>query len=262
MSRLSQRGQGAFFDLFQTSTDGSCDVLVGARFDSSDGREFVVVQNAGTALLSGNLIQGPAKIANHQTIAVVTFTAASVPNGTLAQVTATLGNTLTTLNQYALGYAVVNAGTGIGQTLKIASNSAVAGNAVVTIKFEDNPGVALDNTSKLCLHLNPYGSQNGTDFRTSGVIINPHAAATGSVVGVTLYPVAATTTTVLSYGLIQTKGIVACLNDANTNIGVDLMPSTNTDGAVMTYAAATGSRVGTSTQAGVTTESRLITIQL
>lgn len=263
MSRITERGQGAPFPVLQGSTDASLVTLTGSVWDSPDAREWVLVQNAGTALVSGNLIQAPAIIANHQNLAVTAFTAYTANGNQPAQVTVTLGGTLVTANQYAGGYALVNAGTGIGQTLKIASHpaqSTTTGSLVVTL--EDSPGVALDTSSKVCLSLNPYGSPNGTDFRTLGVIINPHTAATGQVVGVTAYPIVASTATLASYGYIVKSGPVACLNDATTAIGLDLMPSSNTDGAVMTYVVATRTRVGVSTQAGVTTEARLITLQL
>ncbi len=262
MSRLTQPGQGGPIELFSTSTDASLATMCGAKFYSADGREFALVQNAGTALVAGNMIQGPAKIANHQNLTITAYTAASISLGTPATVVATSGGTLVTANQYAGGYLLVNAGTGIGQTLKIASNSSATSNGAITIKLEDAPLVALSvSDSKVCLSLNAYGSQNGTDFRTSGVVVCP-TTLTGQVIGATLYAIAATSTTVLSYGLIQTKGPIAVLNDATTAIGLDLMPSSNTAGAVMTYVVATSSRVGTSSQAGVTTEARLITLQL
>lgn len=263
MSRLTQRGATGPIDLFQTSTDASLATLVGSKFDSADGREFALVQNAGTALVSGTLIMGPKPITNHQNLTVVSFTASSANGNIPPSVLVTLGGTLVTANQYQGGYAIVNAGTGIGQTLKIKSHVAQAtttGN--VSIVLEDSPAVALDATSKVCLRLNPYGSQFGTDFRTSGVIVTDHTAVTGQILGVSLSALAATSTSVLSYGFVQSKGAVACLNDATTAQGLDLMPSSNTDGAVMTYVVATNTRVGVSTQAGVTTEARQINIQL
>lgn len=257
MSYFSGRAQGGPTPYAGTSTDASLATLVGARFDTADGREFVLVQNAGTALVAGNLIQGPAQITNHSNQAVV---AAVAVGGTT--VTVTLGGTLVTLNQYAGGFLIVNAGAGIGQTLRIASHPAQAtsnGNVVITL--EDPVQVALTTSSKATFRLNPYGSSNGTDFRTSGVVVCP-TALTGQVIGVTAWPIPATSTTVLQYGLIQTRGLVSCLNDATTAIGLDLMPSSNTAGAVMTYVVATATRVGTATQAGVTTEARHITVQL
>lgn len=243
-----------------TSTDVSLATMVGSRWETSDGREYVLVQNAGTALVAGNLIQGPPQIANHQNLTTTAFTAATT--SALATVTVTLGATLASTNQYQLGYAIVNAGTGIGQTLKISSHPSAAQSGSLKITLEDNPVVALDTTSKICLRLNPYGTQNGTDFRTSGVVICP-TTLTGQVIGVTNYAIGATTAAgAITYGLIQTRGLTSCLNDATTAIGLDVMPSSNTAGAVMTYVAATSSRVGTSTQAGVTTEARQITVQL
>ncbi len=257
MSRITQEGQGAPFELFQTSTDPSLATMTGARFTASDGRKFVIVQNAGTALVSGNLIQGPAQIANHQNL--VTSTQAIGDTS----VTVTLGGTAVTANQYQGGLLIFNAGTGLGQTLKIKSHPAQATTTgTVVLQLEDAITVAtVTGSTKSSLRLNAYGSSNGTDVRTSGVVICP-TTLTGTVIGVTLYPIAASTTTVPSYGYIQTSGPVACLNDATTAIGLDLMPSANTAGAVQTYVAATSSRIGTSTQAGVTTETRLITVQL
>jgi len=240
-----------------TSNDASLATLVGSRF-SSGNREFVLIQNGGTALVAGNLIQGPVSIgANHTGLAVA---AASAIGATT--ITVTMGGTLCTANQYQGGYAVISAGTGIGQTLKIASHPAGTSSGSVVLTLEDPLSVAIDiATSKVSLTLNPHGSQYGTTFATSGCVVCP-TTLTGPVLGVTITPIPATTATVLSYGFIQTKGAVACLNDAGTAIGLDLMPSSNTAGAVMTYVVATKSRVGTSTVAGETTKAQIINIQL
>lgn len=268
MSRLTEKGATGPLALFTTSTDLSLGTLVGSKFDSSDGREFVLVQNGGTALVSGNLIQSPAKIGTttgHQNLATSTAAVGAT------QVTVTLGGTAATANQYAGGYVIFNAGTGAGQTLKIQSHPAqTSTSGTVVLTLEDAIVVAtLASDTKSCLVLNPYGSYNGTNASTHGVIVMP-TTNTGGPIGVTLYPIAATTTSggtlanggIPSYGLIQTKGVVSCLNDATTAIGLDVMPSANTAGALQTYVAATNTRVGTATQAGVTTEKRLVTIQL
>lgn len=257
MSRLTQAGQGAPFELYTTSTDLSTGTLAGSKFSSADGREFVIVQNAGTTLVSGNLIQGPVTIgANHTNL-----TASTQAIGDKV-VTLTLGATAVTANQYAGGLVVINAGTGIGQTLKIASHPAAALSTTCVFTLEDAFSVATATaSSKGTLQLNPYGSSNGVDFRTSGVVVCP-TTLTGQIIGVTVYPIPASTATVASYGLIQTRGTVGCLNDANTAIGLDLMHSANTAGAVQTYVVATSGRIGTAHVAGVTTEVRPITLQL
>lgn len=258
MSRFTQKGQGGPLGYAQTSTDLSLGTLTGAKFDTSDGREFVLIQNAGVTLASGNLIQGPVKIgANHSNLACTTAAIGATT------ITVTLGGTAVTANQYQGGFLVINAGTGIGQTLKIASHPAQSSSSgTVVLTLEDPFQVAtLASDSKATLDLNPYGAANGTDVRTSGCVVCP-TTLTGPVIGVTVSPIAASTSTVPSYGFIQTKGVVGCLNDATTAIGLDVMPSANTAGAVQTYVVATKCRVGTSYVAGVTTEVRPIMIQL
>lgn len=257
MSFFSQKGQGAPIGYASTSTDTSLATMAGAKFDTSDGREFVLIQNAGVALVSGNLIQGPVQIGSTHTNLATSTAAVGATT-----VTVTAGGTLITANQYQGGFVVFNAGTGIGQTLRISSHPAATSSGTCVLTLEDTVKVAtLSSDTKSTLVLNPYGSQYGTDVRTSGCVVCP-TTLTGPVIGVTVSPIPASTTTVPSYGFIQTKGIVGCLNDANTAIGLDLMPSANTAGAVATYVVATKTRIGSSTVAGVTTEVRPITVQL
>lgn len=257
MSYFTQRGQGAPMAYASTSTDTSLSTLTGAKFDTADGRTFVLIQNAGVALVAGNLIQGPVSIgANHNNLATSTAAVGAT------QVTVTAGGTAISANQYQGGFVVFNAGTGIGQTLQILSHPSATSAGTCVLTLADPIQVAtLASDTKSTLVLPVYGSKNGADVRTSGCVVCP-TTLTGSVIGVTVSPIAASTTTVPSYGYIQTAGIVGCLNDANTAIGLDLMPSANTAGAVATYVVATKTRVGNATVAGVTTEVRPITIQL
>ena len=232
---------------FQTSTDTSLKTLVGTRWDLSDGREVALVYNAAAgAIAAGKLVQSPAIVTAHQNLVVTAFQAYSANGNTPAKVTVTLGAAAATANQYAGGYLIVNDNNGEGQTLKIASHPAADSSGSLAVTLEDGPTVAITTSSEVCLSALPYYD----------VVVCP-TTLTGKPVGVTLYNLP-----VSSYGYIQTRGPVACLNDANTAIGLDLMPSANTAGAVASYVVATASRVGTSTQAGVSTEYRLIDIQL
>lgn len=257
MSRITQRAQGGPVEIFKTSTDSALATMVGARFEASDGREFVLVQNGGTALASGKLVQSPATIgANHTGLAASTQAIGD------KVITVTLGGTLATANQYAGGYAVVSAGTGAGQTLKIASHLAGTSSGTVILNLEDALTVATSSSdTKVTLVLNPYGSSNGTDVSTSGVVVCP-TSATGSVIGASLYPIAASSATVPSYGLIQTRGPIAILNDSATAVGLDVMPSSSVAGSVVTYAVATRNRVGTASVAGENTKYQIVTLQL
>lgn len=268
MSRITQKGATGPLALtasgaFQTSTDLSLNTLVGARWDLSDGREVVLVQNGGTALTSGKWIGGPNIIANHQACATTAFTAYSANGNQPAQVTVTLGATAVTANQYAGGFLVVATGTGAGQTLKIASHPAAALSTGVVVTLEDAPNVALvAASSTVNLILNPYGSINGTSYSTFGVVLGLHTGFTGSIAGISLYPIPASTATVPSYGFLMVKGVTGALNGGTTAAGLDLMPSQSVDGALSTYVVATAARVGTSTQAGIDTDYNLITVQL
>lgn len=241
-----------------TNSDNSIATLVGAEFKSADGRSFALVQIGASNIGSGLLVQSPASIgANHTGLTCATAAIGAT------QITVTLGGTAVTANQYAGGYAVVSAGTGIGQTLRIASHPAQATTSgTVVLTLEDPLSVATAvSDSKVSLTLPQFGSANGATVQTSGVIVNP-VTATGRTIGATIYPLTASTTTVPSYGWIQTKGAVAVLNDSATAIGLDVMPSSSVAGSVVTYVVATRNRVGTSTVAGENTKAQLITLQI
>ena len=241
-----------------TSTDASLATLVGVKFSSADGRVFTLIQNGGTALTAGKLVQGPVSIgANHTGLTCATAAIGAT------QITVTLGGTAVTANQYAGGFAVVSAGTGIGQTLRIKSHpaqSTTTGTVVLTLEDPLSVATAVAD-SKVSLTLNPYGSSNGADVTTSGCVISP-TTATGPTIGVTITPIAASTATVPTYGWVQTHGPVAVLNDSATAIGLDVMPSSSVAGAVVTYVAATRNRIGTATVAGENTKAQIINLQL
>lgn len=241
-----------------TSTDASLGTLCGSEWRDNAGRVWVLVQNGAVALVSGNLIQSPASIgANHTGL---TLSTAAI--GATA-VTATLGGTAVTANQYAGGFLAISAGTGIGQTLQIASHPAqTSTSGTVVLTLADPLSVAtLTSDSKGSLTLPQYGSQNGVAITTSGVVVAP-TTLTGKVIGATAYPIPASSSTVPSYGFIVKRGPVAVINVSTTAAGLDLMPSTGTAGNVATYVVATNPRIGTSTVAGETAKAQLIEMQL
>lgn len=252
------------FGLFKTDTSASDATMVGQRFDTEDGRQVVLFQNGTVALASGVLTQHSAIIANHQNVAVASYTAASITTGLPASATLTLGATKADQNYYAGGFAVINAGSGIGQTLRITSSTATAASGTMTVVFEDAPAVALTTSSKVCLIAAPY----------AGVVIAP-TTATASEAGVTLYPVAASVANTYdgtsgaltavgtpTFGYMVTKGVTSCLSDATVaGVGLGVMRSTTTAGSI-TVATATGDRVGSAYQTSVSAESRAIFVNL
>lgn len=244
--------------------DPSPSTAVGQRFDLNDGREVRLISNGAVALTSGVLVQGVAITANHQNMAVAVPATYPATAGTF-QVSVTLGATKLNVNQYQGGYLIVNAGTGIGQTLRVASNpAAVSAGAATIITLEDPIQVTLDATSKVSLIPSPY--QN--------CVINP-TTATNSPVGVTLYPVAAatlntydatsgalTTTGVAQYAFVVSKGVSSCLADSGVAaVGVGISPSTTTAGAI-TMSLAYMTSIGRALQSSVSAESRTVFLDL
>lgn len=216
--------------------DSNFDTYVGMKFDSSDGREFVLIQNGAVALAPAKVVQSPAEVTAFQKLAMTVPTAYPATAG-LLQILVTNGSTVLNVNQFASGYAIIASGTGIGQMLKIASHQPAANAATFVVTLEDPIQTTLDATSKVSLLANPY---NG-----SVIAVASGSTQTGSPVGITLYNIAASTaptynaTTgaltaagVAQYGLVQTHG--------------PAVGTITTGGASLT----TGSGLGISTTAG------------
>lgn len=238
MSNLSPDIQVIPQNLFTSSATGNTEV--GARAVTPDGRVFRYVKAGATALVPGKLQQASAIVANHQNVAVQ----AAAAIGATA-VSATLGATAATANQYAGGLMIVNDVTGEGYSYKVKSHAAVDASGVITVNLEDAIVVALTTSSEVSFIANPY----------SGVIVNP-TTPTASPVGVAIYPVAAN-----EYGWIQTKGLVSCLNDGGTTVGLAVAPSQATAGAVKTGATTLDS-VGRAFQTATSTEYNAIFLAL
>lgn len=262
-STLSLFKQGTSASTGTGDVHPSISTQLGQRFILNDGREVVVVSNGATALVSGVLIQAPAIVAGHQTLAMTVPTATPATAG-LFQILVTNGATVINQNYYAGGYAIIKDGTGIGQTLRIASHPGAAASATCLLTLEDPIQVTLDATSIVNLIKNPY----------TNVVIAP-TTATGNVVGVTLYPLAADTAAtyngttgvqtaaeVSQFGFLVTKGITSCLSDSNVaTVGLGLMRSTTTAGTVAVRTA-TGADVGNALQTTISAKAGAIQIDL
>lgn len=277
MSNISQKGAaGPGFDLYATTSaatspvysDISNSTLTGSRWDTNDGREFVLVQVAGTALSAGTVIQGPAAQTNAVGLSPATtsttgyssaFPIVAPIGGKQIQIAS--GATAILANRFSGGYLTVVSGTGLGQTLSISSNTAASTTSAFVVTLEDQFTTATDSTSRFTLTINTYGSRFGTDYTTDGVIVSP-TTLTGKVIGVTAYPIPASTATVASYGFVQTRGPVACLAGSTVALGLDVGVPTSTAGMLITYAVATTTRIGTTLVASASGAYNLIDVQL
>jgi len=234
---------------------------VGQKFDTSDGREMVIVQNGTSAIAAGTLLQSAAEVTAFEKLAMTVPTATPATAGTY-QILVTNGSTVLNVNQYAGGYAIIAAGTGIGQMLKISTHQPAANAATFLVTLEDPIQTTLDATSKVTLLLNPYQS----------VITTPTTTATGGPVGVALYGIAASTAPTYSgttgaltangvnqYGLITCHGPAAVLVDSTiTNVGYPVGVSKTTAGTVGVATLTTVPQIGVSMQTLTSSESWLV----
>lgn len=255
-----------------TSTDASLASLVGVKWSTTDGRVVTLVQNGAAALVQGNVIQSPVQVTNTSELSPAT-TGTTGYLTSLGPIVAAVGGfsiqlasgaTAILANEFAGGYIYVGTGTGIGQFVRIASNTAAATTSAFNVTTEDPFTVATDSTSRYTLVVPPYGSLNGTAVTTHGVIVTPATTLTGVPIGVCLYPIAASTSTVPTYGFIQTKGFCAVLGSDSSAIGTLIqVPVSGTAGATAAYAVAGGATpIGTQVIVATSAHDSLVNLQL
>jgi hypothetical protein len=205
--------------------DTGLDALVGSRWNTDGGQTLTLVSNAAVALTQGVLVQNAAQVTAFEKMAITVPTAVPATAGTY-QVYVTNGSTVMNQNQFAGGQLIVAAGTGIGQTLDIASHTAAAATTgKITVTLADPIQTTLDATSVVSF-VSPVGAN---------VVIMP-TTPTGLAVGVTVYPMPAavantydgtagtlTTAGTPVYGFVVSHGQVGCLIDNSvTNVGYPL----------------------------------------
>jgi hypothetical protein len=221
-----------------------------------------MVRNGGTeiaaaSIASGVLVQAPAEITTWNNLAITVPTTYPATAGTY-QIYVTNAGTKLNVNEYANGYLIVSAGTGIGQTLQIASHQAAAASAKFVLTLQDPIQVTLDATSTVTLVRNPY----------IGVVLAA-TGLTGTVIGASFYVIGAGTASTYDgtagtlttqgqpvYAFIGCHGIWGCLMDATNApaVGLPASASTTTAGDATVFTAAKqiiGNMAGTATSAKV-----------
>lgn len=226
------------YDVVETSGQQT----LGDEVRTNDGRSFRYAYAGGSALVAGNLLQAPVETTAHQILSV-----AAAAIGT--NVVTTTSTVTVTANQYAFGYLAIAVTPDLGRMYSVQSHPA-ATSAAVAITLNTGLDVALNTSSKVSLVMNPY----------YGVIQNP-TTATSAPVGVAIVPTPAN-----YYGWIQTGGVAAVLLDGNGVVGVPVVASNGTAGAVETQVAGASSvvqsPVGTYYQTGTTADIGLIMLNL
>ncbi len=195
---------------------------LGTRGWTEDGRAFHYAKAGASDLVAGQVLQSPAIVAGHLALALAT-SVGSTGIGSIA-IGATCASSVAA-NLYAEGYLQVSAGVGQGYNYRISSHAAVSTGATGTFNLypEDALVVALGTTSIVALIANKY----------NGVIQAPVTTATGVIVGVAPYVIAAT-----QYGWIQTWGDCPVLMSGAGALGDPLVGISATAGGAATATAA------------------------
>lgn len=213
MSSLTGPVLAEYQDLFSSSATAGGPVgglQVGATAQTGDGRTFSFALAGATALVPGKLYQSSVETTAWELVAP----AAAAVGATTVTITTSL---TATLNILAGGYLIGATTPGQGYIYKIKGNTAVTSAANMVVTLEDPIQVALTTGSTVSLVAHP----------NSGIILNP-TSATGSIVGVPIYPV-----TAAQYGWIQTNGPAACLAQGTITVGEEVAASSTTAGAVV-----------------------------
>jgi hypothetical protein len=197
---------------------------LGTRFVTRDGRVFRYCKAGASALVVGNVIQAPAQDTAHQQL---TPSAAAIGATTIV---ATLGASAAAANLYAEGWAIIDTTPGLGYAYPISGHAAVDASGVITLNLpSDSPiQVALTSSSRVSLQRNPY----------AGVIQSPVTTLTGAVVGVAVYPIAAS-----QFGWIQTHGPGAVLVAGTPGVGLAVVVPGTAAGCVVVDGAASATKV-------------------
>ena len=245
-----------------TIYDYSFDSLCGVRFNTNDGRQVVMVRNGATeiaaaAIGSGLLVQAPAEMTTWNNLAMTVPTSYPATAGTY-QIYVTNAATKLNEGEYNNGYAIVSSGTGIGQTLQIASHPGAAASASFVLTLQDPIQVTLDATSTITLVRNPY----------IGVVVSA-TGLTGAVVGASFYAISAGTASTYDgtsgartaqgqpvYAFVGCHGVWGVRADATSTpaVGLPASASTTTAGDVTVFTAAKqiiGNMAGTATSAQI-----------
>ncbi len=228
----------ALFDESSTAKE-----RIGTIRELDDGRAFIYAENAGTALVAGQLCQAAAPVGNHLNVAVASATAVDA-----TQVTVTLGATAASANDYQDGYIHINDVDGEGQLYKIKSHPAASASASLVVTLYDKIRKALTTSSQATLTKHP----------AKDVIICP-TTLTSIPVGVPPMDITAD-----NFFWMQIKGPASVLTDGTLVIGALVVPSNGTAGSVEDFVPGTSLEtiLGSVLQVNVTTDYSLINLTI
>lgn len=216
---------------------------LGARAETKDGRVFHYAQAGASDTVAGNVLQSAAPIANH-----LANTAPAVAIGATS-FAYTPGATAGAANLYAEGYLSIDTTPGNGYTYQVSGHAAITSSVAFTLNLLDPIQVALTTSSRIGLVHNGY----------KNLIVNP-TTATAAVAGVSPYII-----TAVQYGWVQTWGPASVLINGTPGVGIGVVVSATTAGAVDVAAVAAEVNVriiGHMMQVGVSTKNNMVSLKI
>jgi len=187
--------------------------VLGTLRITQDGRKFRYAKDGGSDLVAGKM--GLATALSAYVVREVILAAVAIGKSTL-DLTITTGTAIAE-NELRGGYFTTQTGTGAGQNLLIAGNTAMASDGTtIQVALEDPIRVALDTTTYFTLSRSMWWA-----------VVE---SATGEAPACGVAPIAVTT---LYYYWAQTGGMAGVLQEATDALGCNMCVSTATAGAVV-----------------------------
>lgn len=235
--------QAAAVDIYGTDTVQRHPL--GTLAITRDGRMFRYATAGAVALVVGEVIQSSAPIANHLAL---TSAAQSVGDGGPTRpIVVTPGATAGAANLYAEGTLQISTTPGLGQVYRIAGHAAISSATAFNLYLDpdDTLQTALTTATRYGLFANPWKN-----------VIETPTTLTAPLAGVAISAIPANTTS-QNYGWLQTRGPASVLINGTPGVGVLVMNSATTAGAVdviTTTNLVTSNIVGRMMQVGVSTK--------
>lgn len=220
---------------------------------SKDGRVFRYCSVGATDTVVGSIYQSAAPIANHLAL---TAAAQAIGDGVTGKpIAVTPGATAGAANLYAEGTLAVDTTPGNGYSYRISGHPAIVASTAFNLLLDPDETiqVALTTSSRYGLHHNPYKT----------VIVAATTVTACAVGGATC--IITGNGTAENFGWLQTRGPFAALINGTPGVGIGVVTSATTAGAVDVAAVAAEVNVriiGRMMQVGVSTKNNSVFLTL
>lgn len=220
---------------------------------SKDGRVYRYASAGATDLIAGNIIQSAAPIANH--LALTSAAQAIGDGGNGKPIVVTPGATAGAANLYAEGTLNIDTTPGNGYNYRISGHAAITASVAFNLFLDPDElvQVAFTTATRYGLHHNPYKTT-----------IIAATTVTAIAVGCAVSPLTGNGTAE-NFGWLQTRGPASVLINGTPGVGIGVVTSATTAGAVDVAAVAAEINVriiGRMMQVGVSTKNNSVFLAL